>query len=74
MDEQGNRTGPAHQPGVPTGEGADQANISGDSGKHAAGTDGGDRTAGQTDARSATSVNPDAENPINPASPNMPPP
>jgi hypothetical protein len=62
---------PAHDWG--TGKGEEKASTEGkESGRHEAGTTHADRPAGTSTARDSTSINPDAEDPIDPNSPNMP--
>jgi hypothetical protein len=72
MDDKDNATGPAHQGG--TGKGEERSNLGGEPGRHDTGKTGADRPTGKSTARSSTSINPDAENPTDPSSPNMPPP
>jgi len=73
MDKQDEGTGPAHQPGSRKGEEMKQSEGE-EPGRHESGESGSDRPTGTATARNSTSINPDAENPIDPQSPNMPPP
>ena len=72
MDEQKDMPGPAHMPGTRKGEelkeheGKEPGRHEDESGS------GTDRPAGTSSARDSTSVSPDAEEPIDPASPHMP--
>ncbi len=67
-DKQG--TGPAHQPGTRKGE---ELQSHGEAGRIDTGESGADRPSGTSTGRMSTSINADKENPIDPASPNMPP-
>jgi|SwirhisoilCB2_FD_contig_31_3017675_length_660_multi_5_in_0_out_0_1 hypothetical protein len=73
MTDEDQGTGPAHHPGTRGGE-----EVKGDEGSEAGREDTGsshaDRPTGTSSPRDATSINPDAEKPIDPASPVMPPP
>ena len=63
---------PSHHSGV--GKGEEIADRDGkESGRHDKEQTGADRPAGGSTARDSTRINPDAENPIDPNSPNMPP-
>jgi hypothetical protein len=71
-DQDTSRDAPAHSPG--TGKGEEISDRDGkESGRHDTGTSGAGRPAGGSTARDSTKINPDAENPIDPESPNMPP-
>ena len=62
---------PAHDWG--TGKGEEKSTTEGkESGRHETGTTHAERPAGGSTARDSTSINPDAENPIDPDSPKMP--
>lgn len=61
---------PAHQTGVRKGEELREDDGK-EAGRHDAGTTGADRPAGASTARDATSINP--QDPIDPASPKLPP-
>ncbi len=63
-------TGPAHQSGARKGE---EMASQGEPGRVEMDEEGADRPAGGSTARMSTSINPDAEDPIDPAMPNMPP-
>ncbi len=63
-------TGPAHQPGARKGE---EMASHGEAGREDTGESHADRPSGTSTSRVSTSINPDAENPIDPASPIMPP-
>jgi len=73
MAKQDEGTGPAHQPGSRKGEEMKQGEGK-ESGRHEGSETGTGRPVGHSTARDATSINPDAENPIDPQSPKMPPP
>ena len=73
MAKQDEGTGPAHQPGSRKGEEMKQSEGQ-EPGRHESGETETGRPAGHSTARDATSINPDAENPIDPQSPQMPPP
>ncbi|MDQ3585548.1 MAG: hypothetical protein ACR2GW_12725 [Pyrinomonadaceae bacterium] len=63
---------PAHTPGTSKGE--EKISEEGkEAGRHDTGGEGADRPAGTATARSSTSINPEDEEPIDPAMPNMPP-
>ena len=63
---------PVHTPNTRRGE--EMANDEGrEPGRHDAGTTGANRPAGKSDARDSTAVNPEDEDPIDPASPKLPP-
>lgn len=65
-------TGPAHQPGTRKGEEmTDKAGK--EPGHHDTGDSHANRPSGTSTARSSTGVNPEAEEPIDPKMPNMPP-
>jgi hypothetical protein len=71
-DHDTSRDAPAHDTGV--GKGEDISDRDGkESGRHDEGTTGAGRPAGGSTARDSTRINPDAENPIDPESPKMPP-
>jgi hypothetical protein len=72
MAKQDEGTGPAHQPGSRKGEEMKQGEGK-ESGRHESGETETGRPVGHSTARDSTSINPDAENPIDPQSPNMPP-
>jgi len=66
------RDAPAHDTGV--GKGEEIVDRDGkEPGRQDKGTTGAGRPAGGSTARDSTRINPDAENPIDPESPNMPP-
>jgi len=71
MADDNEGTGPAHTPGTRKGEevakGGDQP------GREDAGSTHADRPSGKSTPRTATSINPDYEQPIDPESPVMPP-
>lgn len=73
MDEHDSTaTAPAHDPGTLKGE--EQIDAQGkEAGRHDTGETGADRPAGTSTARDSTSINPQDEEPIDPASPTMPP-
>jgi hypothetical protein len=73
MAKQDEGTGPAHQPGSRKGEEMKQSEGK-EPGRHEDGETETGRPVGHSTARDATSINPDAENPIDPQSPKMPPP
>lgn len=63
---------PSHDAG--TGKGEEKSSMEGkESGREDEGTSHAGRPAGTSTARNSTSINPDAEEPIDPDSPNMPP-
>jgi hypothetical protein len=63
---------PSHDGG--TGKGEEKSSTEGkESGRHDAGASHAGRPAGTSTARDSTSINPDAEDPIDPNSPTMPP-
>lgn len=64
-------TGPAHQPGSRKGE---ELASQGEPGRVDTGESGADRPSGTSTARISTGINSDAEEPIDPDSPIMPPP
>jgi hypothetical protein len=65
------RDSPSHDAG--TGKGEEKRSTEGkEAGRHDAGTTHADRPAGTSTARDSTSINPEAENPIDPNSPHMP--
>jgi hypothetical protein len=72
MDEHDAKSeSPAHDSG--TGKGEEKSSMEGkEAGREDAGTTHAGRPAGTSTARDSTSINPDAENPIDPDSPNMP--
>lgn len=73
MDKEHDSTSksPSHDMG--TGKGEEKSSMEGkEAGRHDAGTTHADRPAGTSTARDSTSINPDAEDPIDPDSPNMP--
>jgi hypothetical protein len=73
MEEQKTPTPPepAHQPGTPKGE--ERTKEEGkEPGRHDTGTTGTKRPTGKSTAKTSTSVNP--KEPIDPQSPNLPPP
>jgi hypothetical protein len=73
MDEHTTRsTQPSHQPGTRKGE--DVAQSQDESGRQHTGTTQTGRPTGTSGGRFSTGINPEAENPIDPNSPNMPPP
>jgi hypothetical protein len=62
---------PSHDSG--TGKGEEKSTMEGkESGREDAGETHADRPAGTSTARDSTSINPENEDPIDPASPNMP--
>jgi hypothetical protein len=62
---------PAHDSG--TGKGEEKSSMEGkEAGREDGETTHADRPAGTRTARDSTSINPDAEDPIDPNSPNMP--
>jgi hypothetical protein len=63
---------PAHDPGVRKGENI-RAEDGKEPGRHDSGVTGADRPAGGHTARDSTAINPEAEEPIDPSSPRMPP-
>ncbi len=70
--ENDGRHNPDHTPGTRKGE--EQASKQGkEPGRHDHGSTHADRPAGKSTARDSTSVNADAENPIDPKSPKLPP-
>lgn len=71
-DHDTSRDAPAHDTGVGKGEEIKDRDGK-ESGRHDTGTTGADRPAGGSTARDSTRINPDAENPIDPESPKMPP-
>ena len=63
---------PSHDSG--TGKGEEKSSTEGkESGRHDTGTSHADRPSGSSTARDSTTINPDAEDPIDPNSPTMPP-
>lgn len=62
---------PSHDTGVRKGE--EVAGWEDEAGRHEKGETGADRPAGGSTARDSTGVNAEAEEPIDPNSPNMPP-
>ncbi len=74
MEEQKSPTppNPVHTPGTDKGE--EKTRTDGkEPGRHDTGTTGqANRPSGKTTARDVTGVNPDNENPVDPASPNIP--
>lgn len=71
MDEQSS-TGPAHQPGTHKGEELEKAEGP-EVGREDKFTDATGSPTGTTSARNSTGINPDAEDPIDPSMPLMPP-
>ncbi len=71
MEDKQSSSGGTHVPGTAKGE---EKGTEGEPGRHEGGTSHADRPTGTSTARSATSVNPDFEEPISPDMPNMPPP
>ena len=65
------RDAPAHDKGVRKGEEVREADGK-EPGRHDKGQTGADRPAGGSTARDSTKINPDAEEPIDPESPNIP--
>lgn len=63
-------TGPAHQPGTRKGE---EQQSKGEPGHEDTGGSHADRPSGTKTARSSTGINPEAEEPITPGAPEMPP-
>lgn len=63
---------PAHTPGTAKGEEKIE-NEGKEGGRHETGVDDKGRPTGTSTARNSTSVNAEAEEPIDPAMPNMPP-
>jgi hypothetical protein len=73
MGEQGTgATSPAHMPGTSKGEEIKKRDGE-EAGRTDTGSSGADRPAGTRTARDSTSINPDDEEPIDPAMPKMPP-
>ncbi|MDQ2807234.1 MAG: hypothetical protein M3Z04_10045 [Chloroflexota bacterium] len=71
MDEQSS-TGPAHQPGTHKGEELNKAEGP-EAGREEKTDDGTGRPAATSTARYSTGINPEAEDPIDPSMPHMPP-
>jgi len=71
MDEQSS-TGPAHQPGTRKGEELTEKEGL-EPGREEKTVDKAGRPAATSNARYSTGINPDAEDPIDPSMPNMPP-
>jgi hypothetical protein len=65
------RDAPAHDKGVRKGEEVRDADGK-EPGRHDKGQSGAGRPAGGSTARDSTRINPDAEEPIDPESPNLP--
>jgi hypothetical protein len=62
---------PAHTPGV--SQGNEPGGIEGDPGLYETGETGAGRPTAKSTARKSTGINPEARNPIDPNSPNLPP-
>ena len=71
-DHDTSRDAPAHDTGVRKGEDI-ISNEGKESGRHDEGETGAGRPAGGATARDSTRINPDAEDPIDPNSPKLPP-
>lgn len=63
---------PAHTPGTNKGEETSEKQGK-EAGRHDTSEEGADRPTGTATARNSTSINPEAEEPIDPQMPNMPP-
>lgn len=72
MDDQAERSeSPTHHSG--TGRGEELGSEEAEAGRQDTGTSGAERPRGTGSGRISTGINPDAENPIDPEMPNMPP-
>lgn len=72
MEPEDQGTGPSHQPGI--GKGEEKIQEEGkEPGRYDSGTTGAGRPTGKSTARDSTGINPDAEEPIHPDSPTLPP-
>lgn len=72
MNDESKREMPAHDPGARKGEEL-MAEDGKEAGRHESGSTGADRPAGGRTARDSTAINADAEEPVDPDSPDMPP-
>ncbi len=71
MADEKSSTGPAHVPGTRKGEELGARHH--EPGREDEDSTGADRPSGKSNARMSTGINPEAEDPIDPSSPNMPP-